>query len=139
EAEETLSIGQDAARAGVLHDSGLSAREVAEGSVADPCVRERHTGGLHAAELASRLLDVRAVPLGRRTDLPGLADLPSERFHSGTPLFVVLGEADGELKPCGRPRGKVRIFEERDVLLLVDGPTLELKCAAPPVRDRCVR
>src|SRR5213075_1366054 len=82
EAEEALGIRENAALSAVLDDGGLSAGEVAEGSVADPGVREGHAARLHAAELASRLLDVCAILLGGRAHIPGLADPPSKRFHA---------------------------------------------------------
>ena len=80
EAEEALGIRQEAAFARVLDDGRLAAGEVAEGPVADPCVCESHADRLRAAELSPRPLDVCAVLLRRRAHLPGLADLPPERF-----------------------------------------------------------
>src|SRR5437867_776744 len=94
---------------------------------------------LRAAELSPRPLDVCAVLLRRRAHLPGLADLPPEGFQKGPPVFVVLDQADGQLKPYGRPGREVLVFQERDVLLLIDGLSPELECAAPPVGDRRVR
>src|SRR5439155_3681618 len=138
EAEETFVVGQDAARARVLDHRRLAPGAIAERPVAVPRVREGYAGQLRAAELPSRLLDVRAVPLERRGHLPGLADPPSERFHAGTPLLVALGQADGQLEPYGGLGGKVLVFKEGDVLLLVDDPSLELERAAPPVGDRGV-
>src|SRR5207249_9707336 len=54
------------------------------------------------------------------------------------PLLVALGQTDGQLEPYGGLGGKVLVFEEGDVLLLVDDPSLELERAAPPVGDRGV-
>ena len=54
-------------------------------------------------------------------------------------MFVVLDQADGQLKPYGCPGREVLVFQERDVLLLVDGLSPELECASPPVGDRRVR
>src|SRR5439155_15874557 len=135
EAEEALGIRQETAFARVLDDGWLAAGQVAEGPVADPCVCEGHADRLRAAELSPRPLDVGAVLLRRRAHLPGLADLPPEGFQTVPPVFVVLGQTDGQLEPHGRPGREVFVFQERDVLLLVDGPSLELKCAAPPVGD----
>src|SRR5438445_3792 len=74
--------------------------------------------------------------LPRRAHLPGLADLAPEGFQTGPPMFVVLDQADCQLKPYGRPGREVLVFQERDVLLLVDGLSPELECASPPVGDR---
>src|SRR5207247_8087349 len=60
-------------------------------------------------------------------------------FETRTTGSLVLAQPDGQLEPYGRPGRQVFVFQERDVLLLVDGPSLELKCAAPPVGDRRVR
>src|SRR5438445_9657565 len=116
EAEETLGMRQEAAFARVLDDGRLAAGQVAEGPVADPCVCEGHADRLRAAELSPRPLDVCAVLLRRRAHLPGLADLPPEGFQTRPPMFVLLGQADGQLKPYGRPGREVLIFQERDVL-----------------------
>src|SRR2546427_6103389 len=98
EAEEAPGIRQEAAFAGVLDDGRLAAGQVAEGPVADPCVYEGHAHWLRTTELSPRPLDVCAVLLRRRAHLPGLANLPPEGFQTGSPIFVVLGQADGQLK-----------------------------------------
>src|SRR5438552_3134711 len=48
--EQSFTVGQERARAGVLHDGWLAAGEIAERPVADPGVLERHTGRLRTAE-----------------------------------------------------------------------------------------
>src|SRR5207302_4245370 len=128
----------EAAFARVLNDGRLATGQVTEGTVANPGVCEGHAGWLRAAELAPRSLDVGAVLLRRRAHLPGLADLPSERLQTSSPVFVALGQADGQLEPHGRPGRERLVFQERDTLLLADGLSLEFEFAFPPVGDRCV-
>src|SRR2546426_7072273 len=46
EPEEPVGVGQEAARAGMLNDGGLSTRQIADGPVADPAGLQRHIGRL---------------------------------------------------------------------------------------------
>src|SRR5215475_6371701 len=118
EPEEALAVGQKATRSGVLDDRGFSAREIAEGAIADPCVRKLDVTGLHAAELPPRSLDVGAVLLRRRADIPCLAKLPPERLEARLPLRALLAQAHGQLELRGGPRGEGRVFEKCHVLLV---------------------
>src|SRR6266481_991355 len=93
EAKETLGFGQDPARPGVLDDGRLSAGEIAEGPVADPSVREMDAGGIRAAELAPRLLDVAPVLPRGRGHLPRFADVREgswANFRNATRLSLLI-------------------------------------------------
>src|ERR1043166_1105919 len=72
EAEHAFAVREIGARAGVLHDDRLAARQITERAVAHPGVLELHAGRLRAAELAARVLHVRAVGLRAPGDLPGV-------------------------------------------------------------------
>src|SRR2546422_6913971 len=95
--------------------------------------------GLHAAELPSRSLDVGAVLLWGRADIPCLAKLPPERLEARLPLRVVLAQAHGQLELRGGPRREGRVFEKCHVLLVRECLPMELERPSPPVRDRRVR
>src|SRR5438128_1319344 len=60
-AEHALAVRQERAGSRVLHDDRLSAREIAQGPIADPGVLELDVRALGAAELTSRILDVRLI------------------------------------------------------------------------------
>src|SRR5207302_7679924 len=101
EPEEAVGIGQKAAGTRVLYHSRLPAGQIAGSAVADPTGRQFDVGWLGATELASRSLDVGAVLLRRRADLPGLTNLPAQGFQTGAPFLVVAPEADSVLE-CDR-------------------------------------
>src|SRR2546422_10961919 len=71
EPEEPIGIGQEAARAGMLNDGGLSTRQIADGPVADPAGLQRYVGRFGTTELSPRLLNVRAVVIGGGGNVPG--------------------------------------------------------------------
>src|SRR3989454_11397753 len=60
EPEEPIGVGQEAARAGMLNDGGVSTRQITDGPVADPAGLPAHIGRLGTTELSPRLLNVRA-------------------------------------------------------------------------------
>ena len=77
EPKQPLSVGQIAARTGMLHDRGFPAGEVAQRPIADPRALEFHVGRLGATELAARALEVGGVGFGAARGLPGIADPPA--------------------------------------------------------------
>src|SRR5258708_10673678 len=82
EAEDPFPVRKEGTWARILDHRRLPAGQVAEGPVADPGVLEPHAGGLAAAELAARALDVRVVHLGGPGDLEGMADVPAVALHA---------------------------------------------------------
>src|SRR6266581_4382896 len=89
EPEEAVGIGQKAAGTRVLYHGRLPAGQIAGSAVADPTGRQFDVGWLGATELASRSLDVGAVLLRRRADIPGFTNLPAQGFQTGAPFLVV--------------------------------------------------
>src|SRR2546423_14807102 len=94
EPEEAVGIGQKAAGTRVLYHGRLPAGQIAGGTVADPTGRQFYVDWLGAAEFTSRSLDVGAILLRRRADIPGLTNLPAQGFQTGAPFVVVASEAD---------------------------------------------
>src|SRR3989449_8926709 len=93
EPDEAFSVWQDPARARVLHDGRLAAREVAQGSIAHPRRVEADVRRLGAAEFTAGALHVRAILPGRRADVPRLPEPPAPRFHEPAVPVVVPPEA----------------------------------------------
>src|SRR6266566_7889958 len=89
EPEEAVGIGQKAAGTRVLYHGRLPAGQIAGRAVADPTGRQFDVGWLGATELTSRSLDVGAVLLRRRADIPGLTNLPAQGSQTGAPFLVV--------------------------------------------------
>src|SRR5919201_4430488 len=77
ETKHALPVRQELAWTRVLDDHGFTAREVARGSIAHPCVLELHAGPFRATEFPPRPRDVFLIRLGRRRDVSGQADPPS--------------------------------------------------------------
>src|SRR2546425_10569083 len=94
EPEEAVGIGQKAAGTRVLYHGRLPAGQIAGRAVADPTGHQFDVGWLGATELTSRSLDVGAVLLRRRADIPGLTNLPAQGSQTGAPFLVVASEAD---------------------------------------------
>src|SRR5205814_2963283 len=88
EPEEAVGIGQKAAGTGVLYHGRLPAGQIAGRAVADPTGRQFDVGWLGATELTSRSLDVGAVLLRRRADIPGIPDPPAARLQARAPLLA---------------------------------------------------
>src|SRR5207247_8263325 len=77
ETEHSLAVREELARARVLDDDRLAARQVARRPVAHPRILELDARTLDAAELAPRPLDIALVHLGSRGHLARTTDLPT--------------------------------------------------------------
>src|SRR5438477_11814423 len=72
EPEEADGIGQKSARTRVLYHGRLPAGQIAGSAVADPTGRQSDVGWRRGTAHTSRSLDVGAVLLRPRADIPGL-------------------------------------------------------------------
>src|SRR2546427_4393017 len=120
EPEEAVGIGQKAAGTRVLHHGRLPAGQIAGSAVADPTGRQFDVSWLGATELTSRSLDVGAVLLRRRADIPGLTNLPAQGFQTGTPFLVVASEADCLLEGDRGVSRQLRVLQECGKLISAD-------------------
>src|SRR2546426_366842 len=120
EPEEAVGIGQKAAGTRVLYHGRLPAGQIARSAVADPTGRQFDVGWLGATELTSRSLDVGAILLRRRADIPALTNLPAQGFQIGAPFLIVASEADCLLEGNRGVSRQLRVLQECGNLISAD-------------------
>src|SRR5204863_7501310 len=120
EPEAAVGMGQKAAGTRVLYHGRRTAGQIARSAVADPTGRQFDVGWLGATELTTRSLDVGAVLLRRRADIPGLTNLPAQGFQTGAPFLVVASEADCVLKGDRGVSRQLRVLQECGELISAD-------------------
>src|SRR5213593_4759335 len=91
ETKHPFATRQKGTRTRILDHHWFAARQVADGSVADPSILKLHIGGFGAAELAARTLDILLVKFRCRRDLAGSADAPAAFLQFRLIRHVVVG------------------------------------------------
>src|ERR1043166_6064621 len=105
EAEHAFAVREIGARAGVLHDDRLAARQITERAVAHPGVLELHAGRLGAANLAARVLHGGAVALGPPGAPRGVPPPPAVLCQAREVCRVALVGVERQLERlAGAPR-----------------------------------
>src|SRR5206468_8774692 len=123
----------------MLHHRRLPASQITDGAVTDPTGRQFDVGRLGTAELTSRSLDVGAVLLGRRADIPGIPELPAQRLQARPPLLVDMSEADRELEGDGGVTRELGVLQEPGPFVVTETLAAEAHGPAPPVSQGRVR
>jgi hypothetical protein len=127
--------------AGILHDAGTAACEVADRPVAHPSGRGLQHRWLGAAELAARGLDIGAVPRRRSRDAPWVDQSPTMLPKRQAIRGLGLGDVRRQFELEPGAAGQVEIFEEcRPFVVLVELAVDDVVAAVavPPMRHRGV-
>src|SRR5262249_32941305 len=104
-----------------------------------PGISQLHTGGLRAAELATRLLDVCTIGFRGCRELVRVLDPPSVATPE-LPL-ILFGVAHGK-RQLERGRDscrKIDVVQKRFALLGIDKCSVEFDFFAPPMSHRRIR
>ena len=137
-AEHALAVRQERAGSRVLHDDRLSAREIAQGPIADPGVLELDVRALGAAELTSRILDVRLICFRGRRDVGRVADAPAASFQIVLLRHITFrAHEERQLQRLSGHPWQIRKFQKGDALgVFVRVVAIDDPIGGIPVRDR---